>query len=98
MWPRRWKRRKSWWTTTVPVVVDSGIGVPSDASIAMELGADAVLVNTAIAKAEAPAKMAEGMRLGVQAGRAAWLAGRMPKRDDAQPSSPTEGVPVATRA
>jgi len=83
---------------TVPVVVDAGIGVPSDASIAMELGADAVLVNTAIAKAEAPAKMAEGMRLGVQAGRAAWLAGRMPKRDDAQPSSPTEGVPVATRA
>lgn len=82
---------------SVPVVVDAGIGVPSDASIAMELGADAVLVNTAVAKAAVPETMAEGMRLGVQAGRAAWLAGRMPKREDAQPSSPVEGVPVATR-
>jgi len=80
---------------SVPVVVDAGIGVPSDASIAMELGADAVLVNTAVAKAAVPETMAHGMRLGVQAGRAAWLGGRMAKRDDAQPSSTTTGVPVA---
>ncbi len=80
---------------SVPVVVDAGIGVPSDASIAMELGAHAVLANTAIAKAEAPEMMAAGMRLGVQAGRAAWFARRMPMRDDAQPSSPVQGVPIA---
>ena len=80
---------------SVPVVVDAGIGVPSDASIAMELGADAVLVNTAIARASSPPAMAEGMKHGVIAGRLAWLAGRMPRRDDAQPSSPTEGVPTA---
>ena len=82
----------------MPVVVDAGIGVPSDAAIAMELGADAVLVNTAIARATNPPMMAQGMKLGVQAGRAALLAGRMPRRNDAQPSSPTEGVPVALRA
>ena len=80
---------------SVPVVVDAGIGVPSDASIAMEVGADAVLVNTAIAKSANPAMMATGMRLGVQAGRAARLAGRMPQREGAHPSSPTEGVPTA---
>ncbi len=80
---------------SVPVVVDAGIGVPSDAAIAMELGADAVLVNTAIARAERPAVMAEAMRHGTIAGRLAHLAGRMPRRDDAQPSSPTEGVPTA---
>lgn len=83
---------------SVPVVVDAGIGVPSDAAIAMELGADAVLVNTAIARATNPPMMAEGMKLGVQAGRSALLAGRMPRRQDAQPSSSTEGVPVAMRA
>lgn len=80
---------------SVPVVVDAGIGVPSDAAIAMELGADAVLVNTAIARADNPPVMAEAMRHGVIAGRLGWLAGRMPRRDDAQPSSPTEGVPTA---
>jgi thiazole synthase len=80
---------------SVPVVVDAGIGVPSDAAIAMELGADAVLVNTAVAKAKQPPVMAEAMRQGTSAGRLAYLAGRMPRRDDAQPSSPTEGVPTA---
>lgn len=80
---------------SVPVVVDAGIGVPSDAAIAMELGADAVLVNTAVARATHPARMAEAMKQGTVAGRLGYLAGRMPKRDDAQPSSPTEGVPTA---
>lgn len=76
----------------VPVVVDAGIGVPSDAALAMELGADAVLVNTAIAGAKDPALMGEAIRLGVEAGRKAYLAGRMPRRSDAAASSPLEGV------
>ena len=76
----------------VPVVVDAGLGVPSDASQAMEMGADAVLVNTAIAQARDPALMAEAFRLGVEAGRKAYIAGRIPKKEMAQPSSPTEGV------
>ena len=76
----------------VPVVVDAGIGVPSDAALAMELGADAVLVNTAIALARDPVLMAEAIREGVEAGRKAYLAGRIPKRSEASPSSPTEGV------
>jgi len=76
----------------VPVVVDAGIGVPSDAALAMELGADAVLVNTAIALASEPALMAEAIRGGVEAGRKAYLAGRIPKRPQASPSSPTEGI------
>ncbi len=76
----------------VPVVVDAGIGVPSDAALAMELGADAVLVNTAIALASEPALMAEAIRGGVEAGRKAYLAGRIPKRPQASPSSPTEGM------
>src|SRR5438477_1956883 len=76
----------------VPVVVDAGIGVPSDAALAMELGADAVLVNTAIALARDPALMAEAIKDGVEAGRKAFLAGRIPKRGEASPSSPTEGV------
>lgn len=80
--------------SSVPVVVDAGIGVPSDASAAMELGADAVLVNTAIARAEDPALMARAMRLGVEAGRASYLAGRMPVSPVARPSSPKEGVPA----
>jgi thiazole synthase len=77
---------------TVPVVVDAGLGVPSDAAEAMEIGADAVLVNSAIALAQNPALMAEGFRLGVEAGRKAFLAGRMPKRAYASASSPLEGV------
>jgi thiazole synthase len=78
---------------SVPVVVDAGIGVPSDAALAMELGADAVLVNTAVARAKGPVQMARAMRHGVEAGRLAWLAGRMPKSASATPSSPTNGVP-----
>lgn len=76
----------------VPVVVDAGIGVPSDAAQAMELGADAVLVNSAVAAAQDPALMAEAIRLGVDAGRKAFLAGRMQRRAEAVASSPTEGV------
>ncbi|HET7034519.1 MAG TPA: thiazole synthase [Thermomicrobiaceae bacterium] len=77
---------------TVPVVVDAGIGAPSDAALAMELGADACLVNTAIAKAQDPAAMARAMRLGVDAGRLAYRAGRVPKLAYASASSPLEGV------
>ena len=79
---------------SVPVVVDAGIGVPSDAAIAMEIGADALLVNTAVARAEDPVLMARGMRLGAEAGRLAFLAGRMPVSTVAHPSSPTRGVPA----
>lgn len=81
---------------SVPVVVDAGIGVPSDAAMAMELGADAVLVNTAVARADDPVRMARAMRLGTEAGRLAYLAGRMPVSATARPSSPTRGVPAAS--
>ncbi|MFC4638951.1 thiazole synthase [Deinococcus hohokamensis] len=77
----------------VPVVVDAGLGVPSDAAQALEAGADAVLVNTAVAEARDPVAMARAFALGVQAGRAAFLAGRMAEREQASPSSPTTGVP-----
>lgn len=76
----------------VPVVVDAGIGAPSDAALALELGADAVLVNSAIALADDTPRMATAMKLGVEAGRQAYLAGRMPKRAHASASSPTSGV------
>ena len=76
----------------VPVVVDAGLAVPSDAAIAMELGADAVLVNTAIALAANPALMAEGFRDGVTGGRKAFLAGRIPSKAYAAASSPMEGM------
>ncbi len=76
----------------VPVVVDAGIGAASDAAIAMELGADACLVNTAIALAQDPAQMAEAISMGVQAGRKCYLAGRIPKKAYASASSPLEGV------
>ena len=76
----------------VPVVVDAGIGVPSDAALAMEMGADAVLVNSAIALAKDPVLMAEAIREGVDAGRKAYMAGRIPRRDQASPSSPVEGI------
>jgi thiazole synthase len=82
----------------VPVIVDAGVGTASDASIAMELGADAVLLNTAIAAAEQPVLMAEAMRHAVAAGRLAWLAGRMPRRRYASASSPLSGTIHATRA
>lgn len=77
----------------VPVVVDAGLGVPSDASSVMEMGADAVLVNTAIAQARNAGLMGEAFRLGVEAGRKAYLAGRMSKKQYAQASSPQEGIP-----
>jgi thiazole synthase len=76
----------------VPIVVDAGLGVPSDAAQAMELGADAVLINTAIAKAADPVAMARAMKLGVEAGRIAYFAGRIPVVEFARPSSPSEGV------
>ena len=76
----------------VPVVVDAGIGAPSDAALAMELGADAVLVNTAIAMARDPVMMAEAIRDGVHAGRKAFTAGRIPRRADATASSPPENL------
>jgi thiazole synthase len=79
---------------SVPVVVDAGIGSPSDAALAMELGADACLINTAIAKAQNPPRMAAAMKLAVEAGRQGYLAGRMAVQQTAAPSSPTAGVPV----
>ena len=77
----------------VPVVVDAGLAVPSDAAEALEMGADAVLVNTAIAQSADPALMGEAFKLGVEAGRKAYLAGRIAVRDYAAPSSPTTDVP-----
>ena len=77
---------------TVPVVVDAGLGVPSEAAAAMELGADAVLVNTALAESRDPVAMAAAFRKAVEAGREALLAGRMTMRAHASPSSPTAGV------
>jgi len=74
------------------IIVDAGVGVPSDAAIAMELGADAILMNTAIAEARVPGQMATAMNLAVQAGRLAYLSGRMPKRLYASASSPIEGA------
>ena len=76
----------------VPVIVDAGVGTASDAAIAMELGVDGVLMNTAIAAAQDPVAMAEAMKLGVVAGRQAYLAGRMPRRRYATASSPPEGL------
>ena len=76
---------------TVPVLVDAGVGTASDAAIAMELGCDGVLMNTAIAGARDPVRMARAMRLAVQAGREAFLAGRMPRRFAASPASPMAG-------
>jgi thiazole synthase len=81
------------------VIVDAGVGTASDAAIAMELGCDAVLMNTAIAAARDPVLMAGAMKKAVEAGREAWLAGRMPKKlYAAAPSSPTGGMIAATRA
>ena len=74
------------------IIVDAGVGTASDAAVAMELGADAVLMNTAIAEARHPGQMARAMRLAIEAGRLAYLAGRMPKRLYASASSPLAGV------
>jgi len=76
----------------VPVIVDAGIGTASDAAIAMELGCDGVISNTAIAEAKNPVMMARAMKLAVEAGRLAYLSGRMPKRRYADPSSPLAGL------
>ncbi len=75
----------------VPILVDAGVGTASDAAIAMELGCDGVLMNTAIAEADNPILMAEAMKLAVEAGRKAYLAGRMPRRELASASSPEAG-------
>ena len=77
---------------SVPVLVDAGVGTASDAAIAMELGCDGVLMNTAIAAAKHPVLMASAMRKGIEAGREAFLAGRMPKRRFASASSPLDGT------
>jgi thiazole synthase len=76
----------------VPVLVDAGVGTASDASVAMELGCDGVLMNTAIAEAKDPVMMARAMKLAVESGRLAYLAGRMQKRRYADPSSPLAGL------
>src|SRR5437762_613649 len=76
----------------VPVIVDAGVGTASDAALAMELGADGVLMNTAIAGAQAPIAMAEAMKLAVRAGRLAYLSGRIPRKMYANASSPVEGL------
>ncbi len=76
----------------VPVIVDAGVGTASDACLTMEQGVDGILMNTALAAARKPAAMARAMNFAVQAGRIAYLAGRMPKREWAVPSSPTTGM------
>ena len=81
------KRRLS-----VPVIVDAGVGTASDACVVMEQGVDGILMNTALAEAEDPVVMAHAMRMAVEAGRLAFLAGRMPRRDVAMPSTPTAGM------
>jgi len=83
----------------LPVIVDAGVGTASDAAIAMELGCDGVLMNTAVAAARDPVLMARAMKKAVEAGREAWLAGRMPKKlYTAAPSSPTEGTIAPSRS
>ena len=81
------KRRLS-----VPVIVDAGVGTASDACLVMEQGVDGILMNTALAEARDPVSMAHAMRLATEAGRRAWLAGRMPRREVAVPSSPVRGM------
>lgn len=82
----------------IPVLVDAGVGTASDVAVAMELGIDGVLLNTAIANAEDPVKMAHAMKLACEAGRLAWLAGRMPRRTWGVASSPVEGVSRAVKS
>ncbi len=76
----------------VPILVDAGVGTASDAAIAMELGCDGVLMNTAIAEAKNPVLMASAMKKGIEAGREAFLAGRMPRKRFASASSPIDGT------
>jgi thiazole synthase len=77
---------------SVPVIVDAGVGTASDAALAMEQGVDGLLMNTGIALAQDPVRMATAMRAAVEAGRLAFLAGRMPRREVAVPSSPVTGM------
>ena len=77
---------------SVPVIVDAGVGTASDACVTMEQGVDGILMNTALASAKDPVRMATAMRLAVESGRLAYLAGRMPRREVAVPSSPTTGL------
>jgi thiazole synthase len=77
---------------SVPVIVDAGVGTASDACLVMEQGVDGILMNTALAEARDPVSMAQAMRLATEAGRRAWLAGRMPRREVAVPSSPVRGM------
>jgi thiazole synthase len=77
---------------SVPVIVDAGVGTASDAAVTMEQGVDGILMNTAIAEARDAVRMARAMKLAVEAGRLAYLAGRMPKREVAVPSSPLTGM------
>jgi len=78
--------------SNIPVIIDAGIGTPSEATLAMELGADGVLLNTAVAQSKNPAQMASAMNLGVKAGRLAYLAGRMDKKNYATASSPLDQI------
>ena len=78
----------------IPVIIDAGIGVPSEAAQAMELGADGLLINSAIALARDPVKMAQSMNYGVLAGRYAYLAGRIQKNSHANPSSPEKNISI----
>jgi thiazole synthase len=80
--------------SNVPVIVDAGIGAPSDAAIAMELGADGVLLNTAVSGAKDPIKMAKAMKLAIEAGRLVYEAGRISKKEYATASSPVEGMSI----
>jgi thiazole synthase len=77
---------------SVPIIVDAGVGTASDAAITLEQGVDGILINTALAEAEDPVRMARAMRLATEAGRLAYLAGRMPRRERAVPSSPRKGM------
>jgi thiazole synthase len=77
---------------SVPVLVDAGVGTASDACMTMEQGVDGILMNTAVAEAQDPARMARAMKLAIEAGREAWIAGRMPRREIAVPSSPLTGM------
>jgi thiazole synthase len=88
----RWNLLEIVENANVPVLVDAGVGTASDASIAMELGCDGVLMNTAIAGAQDPVLMAHAMKLAVEAGRAAFRAGRIPRRRHASASSPVDGI------
>ncbi len=92
--PRNIRTIKS--RASVPIIVDAGVGTASDVAVAFELGIDGVLLNTGIAAADDPVLMARAMKHGWMAGRAAWLAGRMPARDDAAASSPSKGLIAAS--